>query len=474
MSSGGEMKKFYTAVLTFSVLLLLCVNVNAQYQFIGGGYFYDDDGAMGATNGALLDFTFPGGGARAAGMGGAFIGFAEGEMAFSWNPATMIYTDKTKFGIQFLSQSDKNTNVSVSSLYEIYPEAFVRDHDLKRENTRLNYGGFVAPFSLGDRDWAVGGGYRGVIDLKSESIFPGFITEQNRFDQNKAVDAISLGAAGKLTEQVGLGFTLNSYVRGTESKLYLADFLAAENVQTGDTLYVGLGYEDKATFSGFNADIGLSGDFGMFKAGVVVHTPISLKFKNTYTEMYYVPPVPVGNIFRQTITYNIPFSYSAGLAVTPIENFTFAFDFDQKPMSKLDIDVDWEIAPEGDTVFGNITDRTIEPEWNDLNQFRVGMEYMIDAGFADIPLRAGYRNQPSILNELTKMSDVTGYDYGDQITTPIMTFGSGVYHEKIWFDLAYQFGSSSYDRVVEFDGAENTYEIKTDYSKIFFSVGMYF
>ena len=484
------MKKLYTAVLTFSVLLFLCVSANAQFQFIGGGNYYGADGGFRTSNANLLDFTFPGGGARAAGMGGAFIGIAEGEMAFSWNPAAMVYSDKTKFGFQFLSQDNSNSNVQTTTFTGLGETSYisnVQGYELKNENTRLNYGGFVAPFSFIDRDWAVGGGYRGVIDLKSSFEAPGFNTVNNKFKQNKAVDAIALGAAGKVTEQVAFGFMLNTYVRGTESNMYLADYLAAENVQTGDTVNIAIGNEDKATFSGFNADFGLSADYGMFKAGVVVHTPISLKYNNTFTELYYIDPVPMGNLFRQTFTYNIPFSYSAGLAIAPIEGLTFAFDFDQKPMSSLDLDIEWEIFGPADSVYTIIDDslvalfpydRTVDPEWNDLGQFRVGLEYMIGAGFADIPLRAGYRNQPSILNEITSMTiDAEGYssyEYGDQINTPILTFGTGVYHEKIWFDFGYQFGNSTYDRDVTVNGETTTFEIKTDYTKMFFSVGMYF
>ena len=53
---------------------------------------------------------YPGGGARAAGMGGAGLALAEGEMAYSWNPGAMIYTDKTKFGIDVLSSANKHSD----------------------------------------------------------------------------------------------------------------------------------------------------------------------------------------------------------------------------------------------------------------------------------------------------------------------------------------------------------------------------
>jgi hypothetical protein len=120
----------------------------------------------------------------------------------------------------------------------------------------------------------------------------------------------------------------------------------------------------------------------------------------------------------------------------------------------------------------------LDAEWEDVNQFRIGAEYILDAGFANIPIRSGFRNEPSTGREFTGYTfddtDSTWTEeFGDQISTNIITFGTGLHFDKIWFDLAYQFGSSSYNRIVDFTEPQE-FEIKRDYSRLFISAGMYF
>ena len=96
----------------------------------------------------------------------------------------------------------------------------------------------------------------------------------------------------------------------------------------------------------------------------------------------------------------------------------------------------------------------------------------MDAGFADIPVRAGFRNEPSVSKEI--ISWVYGVETeGDQIEANILTYGTGLHFEKIWFDVAYQMGSSSYYRASLYVTLE-IFKIKRDYSRLFISAGMYF
>ena len=147
-------------------------------------------------------------------------------------------------------------------------------------------------------------------------------------------------------------------------------------------------------------------------------------------------------------------------------------------------------------MYENIYDH--DPEWENLTQFRVGAEYVLDAGFAQIPLRAGMQNLPGLTKNITSL---IGYDYdyadsifeadsvsledetvyGDQINTYLFSVGGGLKFEKIWFDVAYQFGSSEYDRTYTWIYSPNVDEhviyndpLKLEYSRLYFSVGMLF
>ncbi|UCC79518.1 MAG: hypothetical protein JSW64_14830 [Candidatus Zixiibacteriota bacterium] len=502
------MKKSLSVLIIIAALVIFPAASFAQLAGYGNGY---------------LIFNTPGGGARAAGMGGAFIAMAEGEMAFSWNPAAMIYTDKTKFGIDFISRQDKINDFWLSWRYWDLGNPHIESYEADLAHTSLSYGGFSAPFSLDsdsdarfvmlpllplsiipmtlspseDMQLTVGGGYRHIFNMTAEFELPGFDNSKNTFDQNRGLDAISLGIAAKIREGIGFGWTMNAYVRGTEfnqisgESAIISEFI---NDNRADTI-VAEWYKLKSTFSGFNMDIGLSANYSMVKAGVVVHTPYKIYQRAMRTYQVVVPPEPVGLIDRISYTYDMPLSASFGLALSPVERLSLAFDYVYRPLSEVTIKTDWE------QIDLSFMDTTRSAEWEDVNQYRVGIEYIFDARFADIPIRLGMRNEPLAVRELAVLTvdvlDSTGFfddfvdfdvERGDKIATDIIAFGTGLAFDNIWFDIGYQFGSYSYDATVRYyytDISEDpnaptetryddTQEIKVDYSKLFFSVGMYF
>lgn len=448
------MNKIFTALFMITVFALLPVLAQAQYIF---------------QNVGLLEFNNSGGGARAAGMGGAFVGIADGELGYSWNPAGMMSVDKVKLGVQVASIGD-NFASNIAHISPLYSEPNIGPREIKREHFSLNFAGFVAPFEFMDRDWAVGGGYRNVFDMIMEYNTPGFAGTQNEYSQDRGVDAISASIASNIITGVSAGLTINSYLRNSESNDYVGASEAAISQNLMDTIIVDVWRNVNSHYSGVNVDFGLHGDFGMFSGGFVFHSPLKLKEKIKHTYSLIVPPEPFGWIDRFTATYDIPFSYSIGIAVKPIENLTLAADFDSRSLSEVELSFDYEQVAFSDT--------TYNPGWEDVNQFRIGAEYIYDSGFADIPVRVGFKNEPSTGKQLLEL----GYDavnstwvetFGDQITTNIISFGTGLYFEKVWFDLAYQFGSSSYNRTVDL-GTPEVFEIKRDYSRILISSGMYF
>ena len=410
-----------------------------------------------------------GGGARALGMGGAYLGVSDGEMAYSWNPAGLMNIEKGQIGVQFASVADKFSypRISWSSIYS-YPNIAAASDN--REHFSVNYAGFVAPFEWMDRNWAAGGGYRNVYDMIFESSSPGYNGSVNSFTQSRGVDAISMAAAGEIVTGISAGLTLNGYIRNSESQQDLGQLLAIISTDQTDTTIYDYRETNNSHYSGFNLDVGFHGDLGMISGGFVVHTPYNLKEENKITSLLVLPPQPVGTVDRYSVTYNMPLSYSLGIAVKPMEKLTVAFDFDSNPMSSVEAKYNYEQVAYNDTTF--------DLQLEDLNQFRIGAEYMLDAGFVDIPVRFGFRNQPSTSTELLAvaydtLSGTWSETRGDQLSTNLISFGSGLHFEKIWFDIAYQFGSSSYDRTVTYL-TPSVYEIKRDYSRLIISSGMFF
>jgi hypothetical protein len=447
MNSGGMMKRSYVLLLVIFVMTLLPAVAFSQYIYFPG----------------YIEFNTLGGGARAAGMGGAFLGLAEGEYAYSWNPAGMIFDEKRSIGLQLVSSADKFTTPNYS-FFDTNGVYTVSKAEVKREHLNLDFGGFVTPFTFMDREWAVGGGYRNVYDMALKYENAGNFNSRNVFTQTDGVDAVSVSIAGKVIEGIGIGITANNYIRGTETNSYIGKAIIYHPPSNPVPDTVDYWFNDNSHYSGFNLDLGLSGEFSMVKGGVVLHTPYDLKQNSKITESLMIPPTPVGAINRLTTKTSIPLSFSIGLSVKPIDKLVVAADFDSRPMSKSDVTFNYESTA--------LTDSTHNPAWEDLNQFRIGVEYTLKAGFADIPLRVGFRNNPSVEKEIT--SNTNGQKvYGSQITTNLMTFGTGVHFDKAWVDLAYQFGSSSYNSTINF-GTAMVIEQKRDYSRLLVSAGMNF
>jgi hypothetical protein len=457
MNSGGMMKSSFVLLLAIVVAMIL-----PGLAFSQDTYFEN-----------YLEFNTLGGGARAAGMGGAFMGIAQGEYAYSWNPAAMSFAEKNAIGLQFNSASDKFDfdHISYSQVMHLYT---INQAQAKRNHFNLDYAGFVVPFTYLDKQWSVGGGYRRVQDMGLKFETSGLFNSTDRFTQNEEISAISVGVSGKITENIGLGITANDYVRGGESNRFWGqtDIIHYSGNPIPDTVDTWDNFNSH--YSGVNFDIGLFGEYRIIKGSFVVHTPYDLKqdIKHTFYEM--IPPTPTGYIDRLTATTNIPFSYSVGVSAKPIEKLTFAADFDSRPMSKSRIALNFEMI--------TIQDRTDNPNWENLNQFRIGAEYMFDAGFANVPIRVGFRNSPSVEKKLTAINGVLTdsglvpqYVYGSQVSTNILTFGSGLYFQKAWIDLAYQFGNSSYNFQYNWLVASPlNYKEKRDYSHLFVSAGMNF
>ncbi|MEE9554321.1 MAG: hypothetical protein V3W18_08505 [candidate division Zixibacteria bacterium] len=457
------MNKIFTVLILITVFALLPVLAHAQVP----DTYYEGIGTL-VLNGTL-EFNNSGGGARAAGMGGAFVGIADGELGYSWNPAGMMSVDKVKLGVQVASIGD-NFASNIQDVSPLHSEPNIEPREIKREHFSLNFAGLVAPFEFMDRDWAVGGGYRNVFDMITEYSTPGFDGTRNEYSQDRGIDAISAAIAGNVITGVSAGLTINTYLRNSESSYYNGASNLYVSQDFIDTTIVDMFWNTNSHYSGVNFDLGLHGDFGMFSGGFVFHSPLKLKESVKATIEVIIPPVPFGIINRSTFTYDIPFSYSLGVAIRPIENLTIAADFNSRPLSEVELKKDYEQLAFQDT--------TVNPGWEDVNQFRIGAEYNYDAGFAEIPVRFGFRNEPSTGKQLLQdtYNDTTSTwasTFGDQITTNIISFGTGLYFEKIWFDFAYQFGSSSYNRTID-AGTPEIFEIKYDYSRILISSGMYF
>ena len=428
--------------------------------------------------------------ARSMGMGGVYYAFDNQSSGSFLNPAGMIFTKKPLLNLDLFTSLDKHEGAPIplytpdfydpNTGYDFYSNI----SDIDNKHSRFDQAGAAAPFYQFGREWWVGGGFRTVLDLHSEYNMQSYIEGQGaRFTEHRGIDAINFALATEIIPQFGFGVNFNIYVRGYEQ-----DFFYPQNYidDYGDTLAYNIHLKDKSNFSGVNFDFGGVYDLDIVRIGALVSTGYTLKqnslFKQAQLNEY---GEDVGAIDRVEMKNHFPMTYGGGIAFMPMDNFSVGLDFTMRPYSKVRIDVNPE-----QNLFVDTTG--YDPGWEDLKQLRAGAEYIFNAGFGKIPLRVGLQNIPDLFSagNITQTLDTVTvggqlqeiYEYnresGDQFNTYLYTFGTGLQLEKIWFDAAYQYGTSSYDqsRIIDFYGDVTTFDrsVKYKYSRFFFSVGMLF
>jgi hypothetical protein len=443
-----------------------------------------------------FDFNSSGYGARSKAMGGVYYAMDNDGYGSFLNPAGMRYTKKALMALDVSTYLDEHQQPyrMMQPFYSNPNTGWNFDYaqsSIDMEHNRLSEASAVAPFYYFDREWWFGGGFRTVYDLHSEVSTPLSYIEGDRafYTQHRSIDAINMALATNFMPNIGVGVNMNIYIRGYEQNMwgpiyYLDEFdeLAYDNGHL----------KEKSTFSGVNFDIGALADFEMVRVGLVLSTGHILEQNTTYLRGTVNPYGETeGAIDRFSIKNKFPMSYGGGLAFVPIENLEVGFDLTYKPLSKLRIDIDPQ-----QLIWTEIND--LNPNWEDLLQMRFGAEYIMDLGFGRLPLRAGMQNIPSVFKEIERFVNYNeGYldsvnadsvwiadstSYGDQYNTYLFSFGTGLKFDRIWFDVAYQFGSSKYnftyveraDNYPPEDWFISDDVIKFDYSRLYFSVGMLF
>ena len=154
-----------------------------------------------------------GSGARAQGMGGAFIAVADDATAASWNPGGLMQLERPEFSYVFSfahrrKDFDSSSHPEASGMNEVY-----RDD--------LNYFSVALPFRAFDKNMVVSLNYQRLYDFYDELDFDfdykGFMSDSSffnvethtRFRQTGSVKAFAPAFAIQITPRLSFGITLN-------------------------------------------------------------------------------------------------------------------------------------------------------------------------------------------------------------------------------------------------------------------------
>jgi hypothetical protein len=370
-----------------------------------------------------------GSGARAFGMGGAFLARADDATAASWNPAGLSYLRKPEMAL-----------VGVRSSF---------GRGLKDQDPSDRFTGYTAdfaslahPVTLGPFTGAVQLSYQRVFSFTGERRIEGTprFTTQGR----GGFDVLALGTGLKVSRTLRLGATLNRWING-----YHQD-------RNREAVIRPLGSRGESrqqidyTLRGWNVNVGIIwSPWESLNVGLVGKTPFTGKLNLQRLRTDFPPMLPdVGTANKaqsDAVRLDFPGAVGAGLSWRPRATLTLSADYTQTFWSHGRINNFFTLRGVGDVEGGGAGPETYlqlpyptldDADQTDTQQIRLGAEQVLLGERVTVPLRLGV------------FTDRQYFRSGGRGGTPPrfagFTAGAGVAFGSVLLDVAYVHEWGSY------------------------------
>lgn len=390
-----------------------------------------------------------GSGARALGMGGAFIGVADDATAASWNPAGLIQLETPEVSI--VGAYNHRTE---DTTYIAYPEA----SGAQRVSTfEINYFSLAYPFTLLNKNMIVSLNYQHLYDFNKKVGFSfkqssPALTLDNRieYEQEGALRTISPAFALQITPRLSMGFTLNFWNDPLDDNAWEStQHFTGKGIFTIYPIAVRADIKDRYEMKGFNYHLGFLWDINStFTLGGVFKAPFSaeIKYYHEFAEYITYPTLQGYDVVfkkhsSEAQTLDMPMSYGLGLAVRLSDALTLDADIYRTEWE------DYVLHHADGTEWNPITGaRQNESNIGATTQIRVGGEYLIILEKMIVPIRAGIFYDPEPAEE---NPDVF---WG-------ISLGSGIVYKGIVADIAYQYRFGRDVRTATVGGADSRQDV---------------
>jgi long-subunit fatty acid transport protein len=363
-----------------------------------------------------------GSGARATGMGGAFIAVADDATAASWNPAGLIHLEKPEVSAVF-SYSNRGQSYKSWSA----PELNGTTHSV--DTADLNYASAAYPFQLFSRNMVVTLNYQRLYDMNKKidnanynfgSLFKDGVYS---YKQEGYLSTLSPAIAIQVLPNLYFGATINIWddFAGTNSWTGSGSFKGNADAGEGLLIPQDRSWVQKFAFSGINSNLGLMYTYNKFTVGVVGKTPFEadVEVEETTTDITSTPQKTGPK--KENLKMGMPASYGIGISYRHSDNLTIAADIYRTHWS------DFYITDAAGKKYNPLTADTIDKgEPKDTTQVRIGGEYLFIGDKMTIPVRAGFSYDPE--PGFSKVDDYFGF-----------SVGSGISYGKYAFDISYQY-----------------------------------
>jgi len=398
---------------------------------------------------------FYGGGTRAQSMGGAFLGISDDGTAATWNPAGLTQNDRIYAVIDWGVAQQEVTNhleasEDLSSLY---------DNTSSQSAAQFNFLAFNGPLTLKGQRFHLAATWNraSFVNYQSESVVtdvstvpfpvpPGVVVEgfSTYGTSSGGPEYATLAMATQIKEEkLSIGFGLNIYTGSQDDSARSI----IDAVQDPVNVSVIADSIDNQDYSGVNFNVGALFQASHFSVGLNVRTPFKLEsqhdarnalstYERTSDSVLLITTNSVLLDYRSQI--GMPLQVGLGFAFRPQENLILAADYEFKGFSstKLYSQAD-QFDPKSDLVES-------DPEFNDVHQVRLGMEFQIGVGWGVIPVRAGFRTEPLPYSHWVDVNEALGTGTqvsatkGDQVVGEVYALGTGLQWRQVRFDLGWE------------------------------------
>lgn len=409
----------------------------------------------------IPDFNITGAGARAEGFGGAFIGLSDDATAVVWNPAGLSQLERPEASIvtRFIGETNSykdNTNSSFNA-------------DESQSTFGLNFASLALPVKMNEITFVVAVAFQRQLDF-AESRRRQFqfldnsnnlITIDQKLETTGGVNTITPAVSMKLNPMVSVGLSANIWTGSHERDELLIGKSGAITLRDR--------FVTTANYSGFNLVFGGMIDLEAMESGAIplklgatFRTPFTLKADGSDDQTRESTPFNPKERFVVSQEVEMPVMLGFGASYRFGDNMTIAADFELRNFKgkKINNTASSPFSGTGKSSF------SLTESDDNLNQFRIGGEYLIVADNGVIPLRAGFKNVPTVLANYTyEEKSEEEVPTNNQVRGTGISFGSGFISDAFAFDIT--LGITSYTQTYHpFGGIE--YSVATIGSSVIF------
>jgi|GEM_PF-298812 len=371
-------------------------------------------------------FSVVGAGARAAGMGGAFTALADDASAASFNPAGLALLVRPEASVVL----DGRRRRDRYSAFTDFEDGVMDTYGASSSSFgtgNVNFASFTYPVTVAHRNLTLQLSFHRQIDFdfRGKRHFDETIegagpiaTLDQRIDQDGDVSTLSLAAAYQVTQRMSLGLTLSRWIGA-----WTFSTMTRETAAAGDEPSTSLRYTQDNSWTGWNGTLGMLLRYRYLNVGVTARAPFDGDYQvDSALDTSFATPFEPTSHFSGTLSW--PSSWTAGLAVKPLETWFLTADYGEFDWDDLQIK---GLADEPVNFFDLQPKSTTAARHT--GQWRFGTELTLLPGDEVIGLRAGYFRVPR---------PVATAPPGESNTVDGYTLGVGWKHGPVSFDVAYQ------------------------------------